>query len=154
MLLLLFRLAEETYAMAGREVAEVVPMLPIRKLPMTPSFVRGAVNYRGRQVPVVDLGLLIDDTPCPPAMSTRIILVHFTLPDGGAELVGMLAQGVTETVQTPPDWQPPAATPDHKTLHVIDSSFYSPKAVISWFDHSRLLPAGPLADIFKEHFRP
>jgi chemotaxis-related protein WspB len=75
MLLLVFRVAEDAYAVDAGRVVEVVPRVALRTLPHAPAALAGVFRYRGRVVPVIDLGVLLDVGPCPLLLSTRIILV-------------------------------------------------------------------------------
>lgn len=52
---LIFQLANETYAVETRYVREVYPLKDLTPLPCTPPFVLGIVNVRGRILPVLDL---------------------------------------------------------------------------------------------------
>ena len=55
--LLTFVVAEEEFAIALGCVDEVVGCGPITRVPSMPVFIRGAMNLRGRSLPVIDLGL-------------------------------------------------------------------------------------------------
>lgn len=50
-----FRLAQETYAIENRFVTEVHPLRDLTPLPCVPRFVAGMVNLRGSILPVIDL---------------------------------------------------------------------------------------------------
>ncbi len=52
-----------------------MPRVELRIIPHAPAFLAGLLGYRGKVVPVIDLGLLLDVTPCRDCLSTRIILV-------------------------------------------------------------------------------
>jgi purine-binding chemotaxis protein CheW len=52
---LTFALRSDIYALALREVTEIIALGNITNVPMMPSFVQGVINLRGRVVPVVDL---------------------------------------------------------------------------------------------------
>jgi purine-binding chemotaxis protein CheW len=54
---LTFFLAEEEYGVEILKVHEIIGLLPITRVPRTPSFIRGVVNLRGRVIPIVDLRL-------------------------------------------------------------------------------------------------
>ncbi|QNM97540.1 chemotaxis protein CheW [Chitinimonas koreensis] len=58
LVLLLFTLGEETYAVELAHVDTVLPIRQLTPLPGTPDFVRGIVGVRGRVVSVLDLRLL------------------------------------------------------------------------------------------------
>ena len=51
-------------------------MLSSRSIPHAPSFLAGLLGFRGKVIPVIDLGLLLSSVPCRDCLSTRIILVN------------------------------------------------------------------------------
>ncbi len=75
MLLLTFQAADNLYAIDVARVVEVVPRIQLRRLPHAPNFLAGVFDYRGKVVPVVDLGILLGSENCRDRLSTRIILV-------------------------------------------------------------------------------
>lgn len=52
---LTFFLASEEYGVEILKVHEIIGMLPITRVPRTPSFVRGVINLRGKVIPIIDL---------------------------------------------------------------------------------------------------
>jgi purine-binding chemotaxis protein CheW len=50
-----FYLADDEYGVERGKVHEVIGMLPITRVPRTPEFVRGVINFRGRVIPILDL---------------------------------------------------------------------------------------------------
>ena len=99
MLFLVFQLGDERYALDAGEVAEVLPLVEIKRIARAPAGVAGVFNLRGRAVPVIDLGLVAFDRPSQMRLSTRIILVHYRDPSGEKRLLGLVAERVTETVR-------------------------------------------------------
>ncbi len=95
MLLLTFRAAENLYAIDVARVVEVVPRINLRQLPHAPIFLTGVFDYRGKIVPVVDLGVLLGSQSCRDRLSTRIILVN-SRPDALAEPEQTVEAGGTE----------------------------------------------------------
>ena len=98
MLVLTFRVAEAPFAVAVARVVEVVPRVALRALPHAPDYLAGLLHYRGKAVPVVDLGSRIAGAPCAGRLDTRIILVNVgggdpTRPGG---LLGMIAERVED----------------------------------------------------------
>jgi chemotaxis-related protein WspB len=81
MLLLTFTAGPNQYAVDVMRVVELVPKVVLRKIPHAPAFLAGLLGYRGKVVPVIDLGLLLEGRPCRDHLSSRIILVN----DSGAE---------------------------------------------------------------------
>jgi len=54
---LTFFLAGEEYGLEILKVQEIIGVMPITRVPRTPSFIRGVINLRGKVIPVVDLRL-------------------------------------------------------------------------------------------------
>ena len=102
MLFLLFRLGKDRYALPAVQVAEVLPMLELKQIPQAPPAVRGAFDFRGRPVPLIDLSLMALGTPAREQLSTRIVLVRHPDGRGGERLLGLLAEHVTETLRRDP----------------------------------------------------
>lgn len=96
MLFLLFQLGTDRYAIDVHEVAEVLPMLSVKRVPQAPDCVRGVFDYRGASVPLIDLSELALGRPAQARLSTRIIVVHYPDQHGGMRLLGLLAEHVTE----------------------------------------------------------
>lgn len=95
MLHLLFHVGESRYAIAGDDIQEVVPNIPLMPLPSTTSpFVVGILNYGGVPVPIVDYCLLLDKPACPQALHTRLIILRGT-EDTRPVPLGLRAEMVT-----------------------------------------------------------
>ena len=62
-----------------------------------PATVRGAFDFRGQPVPLIDLSQLALGQPSRDHLSTRIVLVHCPDGRGGSRLLGLVAEHVTET---------------------------------------------------------
>lgn len=101
MLLLLFHLGDEQYAIDSQQVVEIIPQILLRKLYQAPKYVAGVFNYRGKIVPALDLCYLIGGYPCRQRLSTRIIMVNYPMPDGSTCHLGLVAERVTDTVYKP-----------------------------------------------------
>jgi chemotaxis-related protein WspB len=97
MLYLLFQLGDERYVLEARQVIEVLPLVAVRDIPQAPRGVAGVFNYRGAPVPLIDLSALAIGRPAQRWLSTRIVLVR-----DGEQLLGLLAERVTETVRREP----------------------------------------------------
>ena len=102
MLFLLFRLGKDRYALPAVQVAEVLPMLELKQIPQAPPAVRGAFDFRGRPVPLIDLSLMALGKPAREQLSTRIVLVDYPDGHGGTRPLGLLAEQVTETLRRQP----------------------------------------------------
>ena len=98
MLVLVFTIAGERYALPCREVVEVVPWVPLRAVAKAPRFLAGLLSYRGGILPVIDLGELIAGKPVAAQLATRIMIVR----GGEPGRVGALAERVTDAVVMDP----------------------------------------------------
>ena len=76
MLLLTLKVGANRYAIKVARIIELVPHVELTTIPHAPSFLAGLLGYRGKVIPVIDLGLLFDSAPCRDCLSTRIILVN------------------------------------------------------------------------------
>lgn len=81
MQLLTFTIGGQAYAIESKKVVEVLPLVTTRPIPHLPDYLPGIFTYRGRFVPLVDLGLRINGTPLTRRLSTRVIVVEI---GGGA----------------------------------------------------------------------
>jgi chemotaxis-related protein WspB len=99
MLFVLFHLGKERYALEAGRVIEVVPLLELKRFPQSPPGVAGMFIYRGRPVPALDLCELTLHRPANEHLSTRIIIVNHSDGPGQDQLVGLIAERVTEAIQ-------------------------------------------------------
>lgn len=98
MLAITFSVGGESYALDGRDVVEIVPLVPVKRLPLAPPWVRGLMHYRGHIVPVVDLCELGGGAPASELLSTRVVVVSFNDLENRTRLVGLVAERLTDTV--------------------------------------------------------
>lgn len=99
MLFVLFHLGQERYALEAARVVEVVPLLALKRFPQSPRGVAGVFIYRGRPVPAIDLCELTVGRPAQENFSTRIIIINHGNIPGEQQLVGLIAERVTETLR-------------------------------------------------------
>lgn len=52
---LTFSLEGEEYGIGILKVREIIGMMPITPVPLSPDFVKGVINLRGKVIPIVDL---------------------------------------------------------------------------------------------------
>lgn len=139
MLFLLFRLGKDRYAIEAKQVVEVLPLLEAKRIPQAPPAVRGAFDFRGQPVPLLDLSQLALGRPAPEQLSTRIVLVNYPDGRGGARLLGLLAEHVTETLRrNPEDFHDPGVqSPDAPWLGRVASDA---GGLVQWVQVGKLLP--------------
>lgn len=73
MLMLLFWVGDERWAIAASAVESVVPLVNLQRAPDAISV--GLLNYHGEMLPAVDVAAVIAEVPTPQTMSTRIAMV-------------------------------------------------------------------------------
>jgi chemotaxis-related protein WspB len=156
MQILTFTVAGEPYAVESRIVIEVLPLVPARPLPLVPDYIRGIFTYRGRLVPLVDLGRRFDASGHAAGrqrLSTRVIVVECT-PEGAAAAVrlGLIAENVV-SIRSAEDAE--TATPD---LQLPQAPFLGRMLrlggqTLQMVAVERLLPPDLLAGLFPDAYR-
>jgi chemotaxis-related protein WspB len=96
MLLLLFHIGNNLYAIETSKVVEILPMVMLRRVQPARDSVVGVFNYRGRIIPAVDLCHLVSGKPSQTCYRTRIILVQNA---AAARPIGLIAERVSETLK-------------------------------------------------------
>jgi chemotaxis signal transduction protein len=86
-LMLFFECGDDQYAVSCRDVVEVIPNIQTK----------GAVEYHGKKVPVVDFTAIQTGRSSHPALSTRIILLN----TGKDSVTGLTAEKVLRTESFP-----------------------------------------------------
>jgi len=98
MLFLCFKVGKETYGIRASEIIEVIPLIPLEKVPGSETSIAGIFNYRGNPLPVIDLCQYFHQHPCQQLLSSRIIIIR-QQHAGTYFDVGLIAENVTETLQ-------------------------------------------------------
>ncbi len=98
MLMLLFYVGDNLYALDTSRVVEVIPRVPLRQIHYVPPYVAGLLNYRGAIVPILDLCHLIRGTASRFHLSTRIVMVSYATKDQKQQYLGLIAERIVETL--------------------------------------------------------
>lgn len=139
MLLLQFQAGNDRYGLDVLRVIEVVPLVVFRPLPHAEPYVAGLFNYRGAMVPVIDLTVLLTGVPSRPLFSTRIILADYPDREGGHQILGLVAERVTETVSCRKEDLQPAGIAVPETPYLGDL-YVHPGGTIQRVEIESLLP--------------
>ncbi|MBD3177378.1 MAG: chemotaxis protein CheW [Armatimonadia bacterium] len=101
-----FRVAEEEFAVGIDSVREIIPMTEITSIPRAPAFVRGILDLRGMVIPIIDLRERFDLGEAGNEDETRITVVEMA-----GHVVGCIVDDVEEVLTLPAEAiQPPPAT--------------------------------------------
>jgi len=149
MLLLLFEICNGRYALDTNQIIEIVPLVKLNKIPATPDYVAGLMNYRGDGIPVVDLCQLVDNHPHEDAFSTRIIIVRYPVENKGNRQLGLIANNVTDTVRTDLSQPPPTGVLMDKSLYE-DEEKPDSSDMIQWFDIKKILKQREITLLFED----
>ena len=149
MLFLLFQLDQDRYALDASQVAEVLPLVGVKRIPQAPAGVVGVFDRHGAPVPLIDLSQLALGRPAESRLSTRIIIVRYPDDGGHRRLLGLIAEKATETMR-------------RERADFVDSGIRSDGAaylgpvaadargLVQWVEVSKLL-TGPVRDaLFRE----
>jgi chemotaxis-related protein WspB len=147
MLFILFQLGDDHYALDAAQVAEVLPLVQLKKIPRAAPGVAGVFTYRGLPVPVLDLSELALGRPAEVRLSTRLLLVHY--PDGWGQrrLLGLIAEKATETMRREP------AEFANAGVNADGAPFLGPvvtdaRGIVQWVQVERLLSSPVRAALF------
>ncbi len=112
--LVVFTLADESYAVDIATVQEILRMQHITKVPRAPEFVEGVSNLRGRVIPVVDLRKRFGLPVTEHGNATRIVVVEIN-----GQTIGIIVDGVSEVLRIQSD----AIEPPSPVVTTIDSEY-------------------------------
>ncbi len=133
-----FRLAEEFYALDIQTVQEIVRMQAITSIPGSDASVQGITNLRGRVVPVIDLRKRCGINAGEYTAETRIVVVSST---GG--MAGLIVDAVSEVMRIPGEHVdlPSTIVSGPGSSHLRGTAKLGDR-LVSLMDLEGLLPAG------------
>lgn len=139
----IFRLAEEFYALDIQSVQEIVRMQSITSIPGADAWVEGITNLRGRVVPVIDLRARCNVTANEHTPETRIVVVS-----ARSGMVGLIVDAVSEVMRIPGD----QVDPPSSIVSVEENSYLRGIAkledrLVSLMDLDGLLPSEDLGEL-------
>ncbi len=94
---LTFELAGESYGIEILKVQEIRGWEPVREIPNTPDFIKGALNLRGSIVPIIDLRVrfAMEKTEYSPVTVVIVLCVENTQ---GSHVMGIVADAVSDVL--------------------------------------------------------
>ena len=149
MLFILFQLGGDRYALDAAQVAEVLPLVQVKKIPRAPAGGAGVFTYHGAPVPVLDLSELALGRPARARLSTRLLLVHYPDGTGARRLLGLIAEKATETLRREPgDFVASGVRSDGAPY--LGPVAHDARGLIQWVEVDKLLPASVSEVLFKQ----
>jgi purine-binding chemotaxis protein CheW len=94
---LTFELANESYGVEILKVQEIRGWEPVRAIPNTPGFIKGALNLRGTIVPIIDLRerFGMEKTEYSPV---TVVIVLCVENSQGSNVMGIVADAVSDVL--------------------------------------------------------
>lgn len=139
MLFILFQLGRDYYALEAAQVAEVLPLVRLKKIPRAPAGVAGMFNYRGAPVPVLDLCWLALGRVARPRLSTRLLVVNYPHAAARQWPLGLIAEKATETLRLAPDAFVASGVRTDGAPY-LGPVARDPRGLIQWITLEQLLP--------------
>jgi len=90
-----FDLHGETFALEAMMVQEILDLTDETLVPGAPSLVGGVINYRGKVIPLADLGLAFGMAPAEATSDSRIVVIQMDI-EGEMTLIGLRTDKVHE----------------------------------------------------------
>lgn len=94
-----FRVVGDDYAVDILRVQEIRGWEKVRLLPDSQDYLKGVLDLRGVMVPIVDLRMRFGATQPEYAATTVVIVVSLSAEAGGARLVGIVVDSVSDVLE-------------------------------------------------------
>ena len=94
-----FVVGNNRFVLPAADVVGIVPLAKLHDVPQAPDYVAGILNYHGLSVPVIDMTRLMADNKTEYRLSARIVLLRIKTPGQSENIVGLLAEKVTEVMR-------------------------------------------------------
>lgn len=94
---LTFELADDAYGVEILKVQEIRGWEPVRKIPNTPAFIKGALNLRGAIVPIIDLRVRFNMEKADYSPVTVVIVLTIQ-GASGLSMLGVVADAVSDVL--------------------------------------------------------
>lgn len=96
-----FRLAKGEFAISVSILREIMGLQEVTVIPQTAPYVKGALNLRGKLIPVIDLRIKFGLPQSAPTNRTWVVVVQLE-NTGGKLIAGMIVDGVSEVLSLRP----------------------------------------------------
>lgn len=153
-LFLLFRIGTDHYALDAHEVAEVLPLTPLKRIPGAPAWVSGLLVRNGQPVPVIDVTARATGTAAARRTGTRTVLVHYRRHDDAPpRLLGLRLEHATETLRCAPESFVDGGI-DPGEARYLGPVRHDERGLVQWVRVGALLPDDVHALLFPEPVTP
>jgi purine-binding chemotaxis protein CheW len=95
--LVTFKLAGQKYAVDILKVQEIDNMKEITSIPNSPPFLAGAINLRGKVIPVLNLGIKFG------VEQTNVEIAKIVIMDIRGVIMGLIVDSVSDVLRIPQD---------------------------------------------------
>lgn len=95
---LTFELGGDAYGIEILKVQEIRGWEPVRKIPNTPAYVKGALNLRGSIVPILDLRVRFNMESAEYTPTTVVIVMCVRTEQAGSTVMGIVADAVSDVL--------------------------------------------------------
>lgn len=144
--LVTFKLANQKYGVDILKVQEINNMKDITSIPNAPSFLEGAINLRGKVIPVLNLGRkfgfetkALDDT-------SKIIIM-----DIRGVIMGLIVDSVSDVLRVPRDVvEPPPPVSSNISTEFISGIAKLEEGLVILLDMDKLLGEAEHKAVFGE----
>lgn len=132
---ILLRLGSSRYAVSMADVAEVVSLPLVTRIPGSPAWLCGVANWRGRLLPVLDVRVLLGTPVIPLASSARLLVLQ-----DGETTAGLVAEAVPGVYDVPLDEaDPPPTTLPTETALLVSGQVRDGQGPIAVIDAAAVL---------------
>ena len=130
-----FKLAGQRYAMDILKVQEINNMKEITPIPNAPPYVEGAINLRGKVIPVMNLRKKFHMEDQPLTETTKIIII-----DIRGTITGIVVDSVSDVLRVPANVvEPPPPVSSSVKSEFIHGVAKLPDGLVIVLDMDRLL---------------
>lgn len=98
---LTFMLQKETYALAIRDIREIIEYSHPTAVPTLPGFIRGVINLRGGGVPVIDIRAHFEAKKSDIGRRTCIVILEIPAGEYAGLVIGLIVDEVNEVLEIP-----------------------------------------------------
>jgi len=95
-LFLCFAIGKELYGIQIDYVQEIIPVYPITRVPNSPPEILGIISIRGQVLPVLDIGIFLDQRVGKITEDTRLIILKIN-----EELISIIVDKVHQNISIP-----------------------------------------------------